>query len=282
MASIQAVPNAVYNMDERADQATTVISSYVAKHTAMDVAIGILGTFIPFGGLASMGVSIAAQAPVIYQPMVKDLAKIYSKSPDKTTTGIVAGAIVVGGIGDAVSEAISEYLSSEFGQEFLLEILGEIAPELTVGLAAGALPLVGGVVGAALDAILAATLTWQVGTMTSMYFFNGEVWIGGSKLETRKLVKNIVGFALPPVLPKSIEYVVNNIILKNKKVTTKVDIAHVSKQNPEIRDKTVEALRQQIEIARELDPSTSKDKLRALWRTKKIPDYFIEEALKAA
>src|SRR5258708_7686336 len=158
----------------------------------MDIAIGLIGTFVPFGGTGAMIVSLAAQAPVIYQPMVKDLAKIYSASADDYTQKVVDKATILGALGDSGIE-----LASEFGQEFLIEILSELLPELGIGAVLGAIPIIGGFVAAGLDATLAATLTWRVGITTALYFFNGQEWPGGSKKSAYDIAKEKTGAPSP-------------------------------------------------------------------------------------
>ena len=149
--------------------AEQVIAGYAAGHAIADVAVGLIGTFVPFGGTGAMIVSLAAQAPLVYQPMVKDLAKIYSASADNFTQKVVNKAIILEATGDIGIELVRESLVSQFGQEFLLEILHELLPELGIGAALGAIPIIGGIVAAGLDATLAATLTWRVGITTALY-----------------------------------------------------------------------------------------------------------------
>ena len=242
--------------------AEQVIAEYAMKHAAMDVVIGIAGTFIPFGGIGAMLVSLAAQAPVVYQPLVKDLAKIYSASADEFTQKVINKAAIIGAVGDIGSEILGASLASEFGQEFLLEILHELWPELGLGAVVGALPIIGGVVSAGLDATLAATLTWRVGITTALYFFNGEEWPGGNKKKAYDIAKRKTG--TPSPVPSRPGTIGEDLLRKDQAMW----------------EKNVRAVIQIIRSMKKANSALSKDEMRSLLKEDGYPEGVIEEALR--
>ena len=76
-------------------------------------------------------------------------------------------------------------LAAEFGMEFLKEIATDLLVEGGFGFLLSALPVVGIAASAALDMSIAATMTWRVGTMTSIYFQNGHRWVENRDAPTR-------------------------------------------------------------------------------------------------
>jgi hypothetical protein len=72
--------NTLARLDERNRIARDFISSYANKHAAMDVVVGLVG-LIPGLSIPALAGAIAAQSPVIYQPLARDLAKIYMAEP---------------------------------------------------------------------------------------------------------------------------------------------------------------------------------------------------------
>jgi hypothetical protein len=247
--------------------AEEVIASYAAGHAALDVGIGIagiiVGTFVPFGGTAAMVASLAAQAPLIYQPMVQDLAKIYCASSDDFTQKVVNKATILGAAGDIGSEIVREFLVSEFGQEFLLEIIHELIPELGIGGILGAVPIIGGFVAAGVDVLLAATLTWRVGKTTALYFFNGQQWPGGSKKSAYDLAKKGKGGGLSAAT--------------NRPGTIDEELL---REDPAMWEKNVKGMIQIIRSMKKVDPSLSNSKIRSLLREEGYPEGVLEEALR--
>jgi uncharacterized protein (DUF697 family) len=168
MSYALAIPNSAFKLQTRNELASKIIARYAERHRFMDVFIGAAGLLIPGGGIIAMIATMAAQAPAVYQPMVKELAQVYGTSPDSVTRGMVTDATLTGAFADMGNE-----LASEFGQEFLLELIQELWPELGFGAAIGFIPVVGAIAAATLDATFAATLTWEVGVMVAMYFIIG-------------------------------------------------------------------------------------------------------------
>lgn len=150
------MPNCVFGLEGRNFAAQRLITSYAKKHAAMDVGIGAAG-LIPIPGAATAALigAIAAQAPVISEPMARELATIYNSSIDGQTRKMVAETIEIGALAD-------------LGIEFLKEIVTELFSDLAACTILTAIPYIGSVAAAALDATIAATLTWRVGTMSRL------------------------------------------------------------------------------------------------------------------
>jgi len=263
MQNVTAIPTAFFHSNARNRLANQVINNYAAGHAAIDVIIGAAGLLVPGGGVAAMLASLAAQAPIIYSPMVKSLARIYSAEPDQFTRGLVTAATITGGAFDIGSEVLAEALSTEFGQEFLLSILHEIWPELGVGTLLSFIPFAGGFIAAGLDATLAATLTWRVGITTILYFLNGEEWIGGSKTNTLKHAKRVIGVMSP-------------------KTNDRVNLNSLPNTVPEAKRKALAGLQQQIKVLKRANSSISKSEIRAIFIAEGIDASLVDEALKAA
>jgi uncharacterized protein (DUF697 family) len=195
----------MFDIGSRNEEAQKIIASYATNHAWLDVAVGVVGTLIPGAALPAMAACIAAQGPLFYKPMAADLGKVYLRLPDEQTGRIVNQAEVYGA---------GAFVGVEFGMEFFKEIAGELISDIGWGAAATFIPLVGGVVGAALDATVAATLTWRVGTMVSMYYQNGGAWLG-SRHATYERAKLMVG----PMSPAAENRVkLDDVPLKNKEV----------------------------------------------------------------
>ena len=118
MQNATAIPTAFFHSNARNRLAYRVINNYAAGHAVMDVVIGAAGFLVPGGGVAAMLASLAAQAPVIYSPMVKSLARIYSATPDQFTRGLVTSATIVGAAFDIGDELLAEALSTELDKSF--------------------------------------------------------------------------------------------------------------------------------------------------------------------
>src|ERR1700680_1724502 len=61
---------------QRLTSAETIIRRYARRHIKMDVFIGIVGILPGLGTVALLG-AIAAQKPVIYDPMLRELDALY-------------------------------------------------------------------------------------------------------------------------------------------------------------------------------------------------------------
>ena len=151
----------VFNLSARNREAEKIIKDYATGHVKLDVAIGLAGLIpVPGAGTASLVAAIAAQSPLVYQPMSRKLAAVFCATPNDVTNGMIKDTAVLGGKAD---------IAIAFATDFMAEIAKELLPELGAGLALSAIPFFGGIAAAALDATVAATLTWRVGTMVAIY-----------------------------------------------------------------------------------------------------------------
>ncbi len=168
-----ADPNPLFALDERNKRATEVIKTVARRHARTDVIMGILAGAVPGGGIMATVGGIAIQSLVFYKPMVRELAAIYSASPDEVTNQIVGATVSVGILGEA--------LASEFGKEFMQEILVDIIQDLGLSTGLSWIPGIGKILSAGADATVATALTWAVGAMTVVYFLNGGQFMGSRK-----------------------------------------------------------------------------------------------------
>lgn len=146
-----------------------LLSRYATGHAAMDVLIGAAG-FLPIPGAAtaSMVTAIALQAPLVYQPLAKQIAAIYGRDHDGTTKHEVLQTAVAGGVLD---------VAANLGSEFFQEIAGDLLREAGFGFLLSIIPVMGGLASTYLDAKIAWTLTWRVGFMVALYHENGGKWV---------------------------------------------------------------------------------------------------------
>jgi len=161
------------------------------RHAWFDGLSGAAASVIPIvGAPAALAVQLTAQVKVLYPDLIHRLAFIYGAEPDevlKRRANLMAIAESFGqfAINELIVQGV-ETLGAQLGTEFIQEIGSELAVEAGPGVAAGMIPVVGIVLGAA-DAILAATMTWRVGTMISLYFQNGD--FVGTRKNTYDFVK---------------------------------------------------------------------------------------------
>ena len=238
----------IFNLSERNRQAEQVIRDYARGHAAADVGIGIIGTIIPGATIPALIASIAGQAPLVYQPMSKRLAAIYAATPDQVTNRIVIESAVIGGLGD---------LAAELASEFMGEIAAELLQEAGWGALASVIPGIGGIIAAGLDATIAATLTWRVGTMVAIYHQNGG-WIE-NRHATYGRAKKMVG-KLSPV------------------TDDRVNLDDIPLKNQEVLDKQMAVVKELISMM--LSVSAGKDQIRTALLQRKVPQQLIELALK--
>jgi hypothetical protein len=242
------MPNCVFGLEERNRAAHRVITAYAVKHAAMDVAIGAAG-LIPVPGAATVALisAILAQAPLIYGPMTRELAVIYNSSPDSQTEKMVAENVEIGALADV-------------GIEFLKEIASDLIGETAAGLALTAVPLLGGVLAAGLDATIAATLTWRVGTMVAAYYQNGGTWIDSRK-NTYKVASKTVGSFSP-------------------KTSDRADLNDFAKRNKTISEKHINFALSLVDMMKAA--ALSKDQIRSALQYKQVPSWLIDRALSKA
>lgn len=242
------MPNCVFGLEARNVSAHQVITSYAQKHSAMDVGIGLAGLLpIPGAATAALIGAIAAQAPVIYEPMARELAAIYNSSPDAQTRKMVVETVEMGALADV-------------GIEFLKEIATEVISEVAAGTALTAIPFVGGIAAALLDATIAATLTWRVGTMVAAYYQNGGAWIQNRK-HTYELAKGAVeGF--------------------NPKTEDRADLNDFARHNKTISEKHLNFAMAMVEMMK--SAALSRNQIRSALEAKQVPSWLINQALNKA
>jgi hypothetical protein len=149
----------------------------------MDVGIGAIGLIpLPWLGTVSLLAAIGIQGPLIYQPLVRKLQKLYGLAHVEDIAVLTDTASLAGATAD---------LASEFGVEFLKDSLRELLQEQGAGLALGAFPVVGGIAAGTLDAFVAVKLTRIVGTMAIVYCENAGRW-PASRKDTRDFLRALL------------------------------------------------------------------------------------------
>lgn len=231
----------VFRLNERNRLAARVIDDYVKKHAAMDVGVGVVG-LIPGASLPALVTAIGLQAPVIYQPMARKLARIYSASPEEIENAewdlVLPSALVYTAGLD---------IAADFGGEFLMQIAGELVLEAGFGAAVSTLiPIVGAFVGAGLDYAIATKMTRRVGRMVSVYFQNGAAWVGDKKLtyERSKELSN--------------------------------DLDDVRRDVRSVRETLIRNVKSYVDVMR---GAMSTEQIQQVLRSKGIPDDLIADAL---
>jgi hypothetical protein len=136
-----------------------------------------------------MAASMAIQAPVIYQPLARKIAKLYLVNKiDPEIRTMVEDAAIQGAEWD---------VAAEFGIGFFQDILFELFQEMGIGAALSVIPIVGTGIAAYFDARIAATLTWRVGLCTALFYENGCEWFG-NRLETYERARLLISGGLSP------------------------------------------------------------------------------------
>lgn len=253
--------NTLSQLKLRNETARQTIKKYSDRHALMDVAIGSAGFF----GMAvpALIAAIAAQAPVIYQPLARELEKVYNAHADEETRAIIIENVVIGGIAD---------IAGEFSTEFLASIATDLLTEAGLGGAAAFIPFVGGVVGAALDYIIATAMTWRVGTMVSIYYQNGGNWVKTRK-HTFELATEMTGgikFGLADLASR---------FTSSNRPDMDVDLNQIPRRIPEVLETQVRNLRPVIQMLMQLGGSA---KVREMLVARGVPPLVIDAALRMA
>lgn len=164
---------------DRLTSIDAIVAKYMKRHVGMDVGIGVAGLVpLPGAGKAALVVALAAQAPLVYQPMVKQISALYARPPDRYLARLV-------GTANPIDAGLQ--LAAEFSAKFLIEQARELLHDNALVLAASWIPLVGGVAAAGVDAIIARKMTIIVASMAVLYHENRAAWLG-SKTKTRFIV----------------------------------------------------------------------------------------------
>lgn len=244
-----AVNATLAGLKKRNEQAVRTIARYARNHVGFDIFIGLAGTFIPFGGLAALTSSILAQYPLVYEPMSRELAHIYTAKPDQITRAATISTAMLGAAGD---------IAAAIGIEFLQEIAGDLLTEMGLATAAASLPFVGGIAGMMADAVIASTLTWRVGTMIAIYYQNGGAWYTDRKTTFDKAKDMVGGYSA--------------------QTDQRFDLGDIPKHIPSIREKHIRAMIECIETMR-LAGSDNAQIIAAL-KAKGFPEDCIFEAMR--
>ena len=158
-----------------------LIDSYATGAAVLNVGINLAGFIpVPGAGVAAMAAAIVAQAPAVYQPMSKEIAEIYHRSPGRDTARIVGGGAIDAGLQLAIVD---------IGIAFLQEIAIDIIQDIGFGAILAAIPFFGGFVASALDARIGYQMAWRVGYTVALYHENAGEWVGGSRAATYRYVK---------------------------------------------------------------------------------------------
>jgi hypothetical protein len=155
----------------------SIVERYSKRHMKMDVAIGVAG-IVPGLATASIIGAIAVQGPLVYQPMVREIGKVFEAGFGEPDRRIAAEGNLLGATYD---------LAAEFGVSFLKESTRELITEHGIALGLSWIPFVGGIVAAGLDVVIARKMTRLVGAMAVLYYENERAWLGSRK-KTRAIV----------------------------------------------------------------------------------------------
>ncbi len=236
----------LYHLQDRNAEAKRIITEYAMKHATMDVTLGLIGSWIPGAPLLFTAASVLAATQVIYKPMVQKLGAVYSASPDHITDQYISDATIITAVGD---------FAAQFGAEFLAEISREIMHEVGIGMVPTFIPGISAIAGPLLDVIIAVTVTWRIGTMTSLYFQNGESWIGDRKttFEHAKDITRIYFPNLYNIFKDAIDELSHGGNMQSVKsnimntvsgdISKKVDLNKLSEEVPHILQKQIDAIK---------------------------------------
>ena len=231
--------------------ANAVIEKYAKQYRLTDDGNSMARLFIPQNNILATLTPMAVQASLVGQSLVKELSYIYSVTPEMIAHGLPTDVFTVETIYDLKNELIIE-----FGAEFILELLLNIWSESCVGGIADLLPIIGEVVVTTLEATFTATLIWQIGTITAMYFMNDEKWVT-SKQETHRRARKQTGLPSPNISRPG--------VLKN-----------IPQKNLEIQGKIIRRVGQIIHLMKENNPTITPAQIRSLLKEKGISYEFIK------
>ncbi|MFZ0771389.1 MAG: hypothetical protein WCA49_17215 [Candidatus Sulfotelmatobacter sp.] len=252
------------HLEDRNARAQEIIQSYSRLHAGMDVAVGLAG-LLPGAAIPALIAAIAAQSPIIYQPMARDLAAVYTVDEDYISQNIEQ---VRGVLKNAALQTGFLDVASEFGTEFIMQIGGELLTEAGLGIMASlCVPVLGGAIGAALDYLIANMMTWRVGIMVSIYYQNGGDWLS-SRHETFEEAKRMTGG-----IATSVGEVLD---AKKRERNVRVDLNSLRTKIPQIAELQVRSVKGIIDMMRD---AMSNDQIRAALLGKGIPVDIIEKAL---
>jgi hypothetical protein len=162
----------------------SVVSRYIKWHMGLDAALSAAG-FLPFpgAGTAALVTAIVAQAPFVFQPMVREIAAVYAVAPDHYASDLFERTRPTD-VGKALGK---QELANEFGSKYLVEHVKETLRHHVSGVAASALPIIGGFFAMGTSVIVAHKVTMTIAGMAVLHFENSGEWLE-SKHKTRAIV----------------------------------------------------------------------------------------------
>lgn len=186
-------------LEARNRQAEACLAWHAKKHAIQDGASGGASGLIPFAAPFVAAGQLAVQARTLYPALARDLTAIYgcseadfratfrdAKTDEKRMRAIKK---LIDMHGDDLAQ-LAATLVVALGGEFVLEIAGDLMKEAAPATLASMVPFFGAAAAAALDATLAATMTWRVGSMISLHLQHGS--FVGNRKNTWTLIKNRV------------------------------------------------------------------------------------------
>jgi hypothetical protein len=230
----------LFRLEDRNRAASAIIDRYVNAHGVMDVGVGLIG-LLPGAAIPALVTAIGLQAPVIYQPLARKLARIYLAPPEDLED--VQSDIV---LPSALVYTAGLDIAADFGVEFIANIAGELVIELGFGSLATFIPVVGAFVGATLDYVIATKMTRRVGKMVSIYFQNGAHWVC-DKRKTYEVSK-----------------------------TAPDDLNAIRTDIRTVRESQLRNVKSYVDV---MKPAVTNDQIRQALRAKGIPDDLISDAL---
>jgi hypothetical protein len=269
----------VYVLDhfERRNQlAKQVIVNYAQMAATKNITVGLGKALVPFRGTDTRIGSLSAESLLVYHPMIKDLAKIYTASSDI----LIQKDIDVDSILDAAVDLANEYsinfLLSEFDKEFFGEFLKMLLEERRSEVSASAIHVATTVYSLFSKTKIkpvppqrpmddAATLTWRVGVTVALYFFNGQEWLQDLKQPNR----------LGPLLPNQKDWPDKVFALYYPK-----EYRDCPKEYRAMWEKNVKGLIHIIHSVKRVHPSLSTNEISSLLKENGYPEGTLAEALK--
>lgn len=262
---VPSLATTLMRLGDRNERAQKIVQSYARLHAGMDIAVGITG-LLPGAAIPAIIAAIAVQSPLIYQPMARDLAALYTTDHESLgdTVEQIRGIVNRGAFETGVLD-----IASEFGQEFMIQIAHELLGEVGLGvLGSLCIPVLGSAVGAALDYLIANMMTWRVGTMVSIYYQNGGEWLLGSRHATYERVKVLSGG-----LGTSVGEILD---AKKRQRNVRVDFNSLRSQIPQVCEAQVRAVKSIIDMMRD---AMSNVQIREALLNKGIPIDIVQKAL---
>lgn len=201
--------NSTSLMEERNKRVDEIIRRYATRNTWINVLAGVPG-FIPIpivnvaGSIAGCVAAIWAQKPVIFEPMIEEIAQVYLLPPEaiagteniiKQNARLGAYGLTTNLVGKVVVEQVllkkltEKIISDLMKKQLIRKLLMSLLPKLTEQMLIEALvPIIGGVAAMTAGGVIGYNITWRVGSMTAAYFLNGG-WLGGSPQATDEILK---------------------------------------------------------------------------------------------